>query len=313
VADWLAEVLGAIPGLDVERPDPDPTDVRADPDWPGREMPPDALPIVLGRLGEPGGRRIVLVGHTDVVLLGDPGPWSVDPAAGDVRDGQLYGRGACDMKGGVAATLAAVRAIAAAGLADDLTGEVLVAFVPSEEDAGQAMLAAIRAGATGDLGVNSEPSGLDIVVAHAGALAFRLTVPGRAAHASRRREGVSALDKLWVLSRAIEADEARRNEAETDPLMTDLGMPYPTIIGKVHGGEWASTVIDRVVAEGRRVRGSWRPGSSASSAEAAAPATRSQRAATTSTSIRYGGTSPATATVARVGGSVGKTARKTSL
>ena len=76
-------------------------------------------------------------------------------------------------------------------------------------------------------------------------------MPGRAAHASQRREGVSALDKLFVLCRALEADEARRNEAETDPLMTALGLPYPTIIGIVGGGEWASTVLDRVTADGR--------------------------------------------------------------
>lgn len=77
------------------------------------------------------------------------------------------------------------------------------------------------------------------------------TVPGRAAHASQRREGVSALDKLFVLVQALEADETRRNAAETDPLMTALGLPYPTIIGIVGGGEWASTVLDRVTADGR--------------------------------------------------------------
>ena len=124
-------------------------------------------------------------------------------------------------------------------------------LVPSEEDGGQGTLAAIRAGATGDMAIIPEPSALDIVVAHAGAITFRLTVPGRAAHASQRREGVSALDKLFVLSKALEADEIRRNTAETDPLMTALGLPYPTIIGIVGGGEWASTVLDRVTADGR--------------------------------------------------------------
>jgi acetylornithine deacetylase len=54
-----------------------------------------------------------------------------------------------------------------------------------------------------------------------------------------------------TLVRALEADEERRNAAEGDPLMTALGLPYPTIIGIVHGGEWASTVLDRIVADGR--------------------------------------------------------------
>ena len=251
VSDWLAVALRGIPGVAVERLAPDPATVRADPDWPGQEMDRTALPVVIGRLGRTGGRRVVLVGHTDVVPPGDLATWSVDPWAGRVSDGDLYGRGACDMKGGVAAILAAVRGVVDAGLSGALAGEVVVAFVPSEEDGGQGMLAAIRAGVTGDLAVITEPSNLDVVVAHAGAITFRLTVPGRAAHASQRREGVSALDKLWVLARALEADETRRNAAETDPLMTAMGLPYPTILGIVHGGDWASTVIDRVVADGR--------------------------------------------------------------
>ncbi len=245
----------------VERVDADLAAVRADPDWPGEEMPRDRLPIVLGRLGRPGGRRIVLVGHVDVVPPGDPATWDRDPWSGHVDGDRLYGRGACDMKGGVASILAAVKAVGDAGLADRLGGEILVASVPSEEDGGQGMLAAIRAGATGDMAVITEPTALDVVIAHAGAITFRLTVPGRAAHASVRREGVSALDKLQVLIRALEADETARNAAETDPLMTAHGLPYATIIGIVHGGDWASTVIDHLEVEGRygvRLGQTWR-------------------------------------------------------
>jgi acetylornithine deacetylase len=250
IAAWAADVLAEL-SLSVERLTPALDAVRSDPAWPGEEMPRRSLPVVIGRIGQAGGRRIVLSGHLDVVPPGDPATWSVDPWAGEIRDGAMYGRGSCDMKGGVAAILAAVRALAGAGDLGRLTGELVVALVPSEEDGGQGTLAAIRAGATGDAAIITEPSDLDVVVAHAGAITFRLTVPGRAAHASRRREGVSALDNLWVLARALEADEQRRNDAETDPLMTVLGLPYPTIIGIVSGGEWASTVLDRVVADGR--------------------------------------------------------------
>jgi acetylornithine deacetylase len=182
---------------------------------------------------------------------GDLATWTDDPWAAEIRDDRLYGRGACDMKGGVAAILAAVRALRGSGELTQLDGELLVVLVPSEEDGGQGTLAAIRSGAVADMAVITEPSRLDIVVAHAGAITFRLTVPGRAAHASVRREGVSALDNLQTLVRALEIDEAERNGAETDPLMTAHGLPYATIIGKVAGGDWASTVIDRVVAEGR--------------------------------------------------------------
>jgi acetylornithine deacetylase len=250
VAAEAARRLAAA-GAAVETLSPDPEVIREDPDWPGEETTRTSLPIVFGRIGRSGGRRIVLSGHLDVVPPGDPATWTTDPWAADVRDGRLYGRGACDMKGGVAAILGAVRALVASGDADRLDGEVLVALVPGEEDGGQGTLAAIRAGAVGDLAIIPEPSTLDIVVAHAGAITFRLTVPGRAAHASQRREGVSALDNLYVLLRALETDETARNAAETNPLMTALGLPYPTIVGIVRGGEWASTVLDQVVVDGR--------------------------------------------------------------
>lgn len=246
LADWL-EALG----LEVEVFTPNPADIRADPAWPGEEVPRTTLSVVLGHAGRAGGRRVVLSGHIDVVPAGDPATWALDPFSGAVIGGELYGRGSCDMKGGVAAILGAVRALRATGALDRLGGELVVALVPSEEDGGQGTLAAIRAGAIGDAAIITEPTGLDIVIAHAGAITFRLEVPGRAAHASRRAEGVSALANLQVLAAALEADEARRNGAETEPLMTALGMPYPSMIGKVSGGEWASTVMDRLVAEGR--------------------------------------------------------------
>jgi acetylornithine deacetylase len=246
----LVAELAADVGLAVERVETDPSAIAADPGYPGAEMPRGALPVVIGRTGRPGGRRLLLVAHVDVVPINDPGAWTVPPWEGLVRDGHLYGRGACDMKGGLAAILGAFRAVRDAGI--ELShGEAWLVAVPSEEDGGQGMLAAIRAGATGDGAIITEPSGLELVVAHAGALTFRLTVPGRAAHASQRREGVSALDKLMVIVAALERDEERRNAAETHPLMTPIGLPYPTIVGKVSGGEWASTVVDRVVADGR--------------------------------------------------------------
>jgi len=250
VAAWAAGTLRDL-GLEVVALRPDLAATRADPDWPGEEMTRSVLPVVIGQIGPGDGRRVILSGHLDVVPPGDPETWTRDPWAGEVHDGRLYGRGACDMKGGVAAIIGAVRALAAAGDLDRLEGSLQVVLVPSEEDGGQGTLAAIRAGASADAAIITEPTNLDVVVAHAGAITFRLTVPGRAAHASQRREGVSALDKLFVLARALEADEARRNAAESDPLMAALGLPYPTIIGIVGGGEWASTVLDRIVAVGR--------------------------------------------------------------
>ncbi len=239
-------------GLAVRSWDVDPVALAADPDHPGSEMPRRSLPLAAGTLaGERSGPRLLLAGHTDVVPPGDRGAWSLDPFRPEVRDGHVYGRGACDMKGGLVAALAALAAVHATVGPADLAGEAVVLAVPSEEDGGAGMLAAIRAGFVADAAIITEPTRLEIVTIQAGAITFRLAVPGRAAHASVRREGVSALEKLEVLHAALRADEAARNAAETRPEMQALGLPYPTIIGTIHGGDWASTVPDLVIAEGR--------------------------------------------------------------
>jgi acetylornithine deacetylase len=240
-------------GLDVRRHEHDPTVIAADPDFAGYEMPRTHLPVVVGRLGgSRPGRRAIVLGHVDVVPVGDPAQWRADPFAPHMEDGRLVGRGACDMKGGVAATLAAFRAVrAVTNEGADLAGEAILVSVPSEEDGGAGTLAAIRDGYVGDVAIIPEPTGLRIVTVHAGAITFRLTVPGKNAHASTRLEGVSALEKLEVVHAALRADEGARCAAETRPEMVALGLPYPTIIGKVSGGDWASTVPDLIVAEGR--------------------------------------------------------------
>jgi acetylornithine deacetylase len=249
--DAVAGRMAAL-GLAVRSWDADPVALAADPDHPGSEMPRTRLPLAAGTLrGALPGPRLLLAGHTDVVPPGDRGSWSLDPFRPELRDGRLYGRGACDMKGGLVAALAALAAVGATVDPADLAGEAVVLAVPSEEDGGAGMLAAIRAGFVADAAVITEPTRLEIVTIQAGAITFRLAVPGRAAHASVRREGVSALEKLELLHGALRADEAARNAAEMRPEMRALGLPYPTIIGTVHGGDWASTVPDLVVAEGR--------------------------------------------------------------
>lgn len=257
-ADLVADLLAAAgPAVAVERRDADPVALARDPAYPGTEMPRDVLPLVAGKVSAARpGRRMLLSGHLDVVPTGDPTTWATPPFAPEVRDGMMTGRGSCDMKGGVVAAVEALRALAsladASGrLPEPLAGEALFVGVPSEEDGGAGTLAAIRAGWTADAAIVTEPTRLVVVTAGAGAITFRLTVPGRAAHASTRLEGVSALEKLEVLHAALRADEAHRTATETDPRMLALGLPYPAIIGTVRGGDWASTVPDLVVAEGR--------------------------------------------------------------
>jgi len=247
VQEAVATLLGEA-GLLVERHLVALADVEADPAFPGVEMERTHLPIVAGRLrGSRPGPTLMLCGHVDVVPPGDPATWTTPAFEPRIRNGSMYGRGACDMKGGLVAALEALRLVAAV----DFAGEVILLAVPSEEDGGSGALAAIRAGYTADACIITEPTNMEMVVAHGGAITFTLGVPGRAAHASVRREGVSALDNLAYLVEALRADEATRNAAETRPEMRAIGLPYPTIIGRVSGGNWASTVMDSLEAHGR--------------------------------------------------------------
>ena len=252
--DHLARRLDA-GGFGVHAWDADPVALAADPAFPGMEVPRTVLPLVAGTFrGTRPGKRLLLVAHTDVVPAGEPASWTTPAFAPESRDGSVFGRGACDMKGGLVAALEAMRAVSRAvgpGGPDGLAGEVILLGVPSEEDGGAGTFAAIRAGYAGDAAVIPEPTRLDVVAISAGAITFRLAVPGRAAHASTRREGVSALDNLELLHAALRADETARNAAEMRPEMRALWLPYATIIGTVRGGEWASSLPDRVVAEGR--------------------------------------------------------------
>ncbi|MFB9840430.1 M20/M25/M40 family metallo-hydrolase, partial [Actinoallomurus acaciae] len=126
----------------------------------------------------------------------------------------------------------------------------LVACVVGEEDGGLGTYALLERGWRADACVIPEPTGLAVVPAAAGALTFRLRVPGLAAHAARRASGVSAIEKFLPVFTALRELEARRN-AEPDPLFARWDLAYPIEVGMVRAGDWASSVPGEVVAEGR--------------------------------------------------------------
>jgi len=245
----LARDLGSA-GLEVDHWRLPLDELTADPGFPGAEVERTEAWGLVGRLpGRGDGATFMLNAHVDVVPTGDLAAWSrPDPFSGQVAGGELHGRGACDMKAGLVAAAAAVSAIRRAGV--PLRGDLLLACVPAEEDGGLGTFGLLRRGWRADACVIPEPTGLDLVPANAGALTFRLTVPGRATHASRRTEGVSALEKLLPVLGALQRLEQRRN-AEVDPLMARWPIAYPLSIGTVRAGDWASTVPDLLVAEGR--------------------------------------------------------------
>jgi acetylornithine deacetylase len=245
VASWLEPAAD-----EVDRWVTPMAELEADPAYPGREVERDTVPVVAARIsGNRPGPTLVLTGHVDTVPVGDTTQWRRDPF-GEIDDGTLYGRGAADMKVGL---VVAAEAFAALAADRDFAGEVRLVAVPGEEDGGTGTLAAIRRGWTGDYVIIAEPTSaageLQIVVAHGGALTFSIGVQGRSAHAATRRLGESALDHFWTVHRALRQLEIELNESEADPTMAALGLPYPTTIGIVRGGTWASNVMERLTAE----------------------------------------------------------------
>lgn len=194
------------------------------------------------------GRSLLLNGHIDTVDPGDPAAWHHSPS-GEVVGDLLYGRGSCDMKGGVVSILTALRALDAAGVR--LRGDVLVSTTVGEEDGGLGALSTVLRGYRADGVVITEPTRMALVTAQAGSVVFRLTVPGRTAHGAVRDEGVSAVEKFVPLFLDLLAWEQERNAALKHPLYANMANKIPISVGVVHAGTWASTVPERLIAEGR--------------------------------------------------------------
>ncbi len=243
VADRLRRL-----GMEVDEWPIDLGEVRRHPAYSEEILRGEAVGVV-GALGTGDGPTLILNGHIDVVPAGGEALWSCPPWRATVSSGRLCGRGSADMKGGLGCALAAVKALQDAGAR--LRGRLLVQSVVGEEDGGVGTLAAILRGHTGDAAVVMEPTSLAVLPVQAGALSFRITVPGLAAHGCVRDEGVSAIEKFAVVHAALLELEARRNAAVTHPLLAGPRLPIPLSIGRVRAGEWASSVPERLVCEGR--------------------------------------------------------------
>ncbi|NUS04788.1 MAG: ArgE/DapE family deacylase [Nonomuraea sp.] len=236
-------------GLDVDVWKLDLPDLTAREGFPGTEAPrQEGYGVAAVTPGE-GVPALALQGHVDVVPTGDLAKWQgSDPFAARISGDVLHGRGACDMKAGLVANLAVVRALKRAGVR--LARPLAVHCVISEEDGGLGAFATLARGHTAEAAVITEPTSGAVITANAGALTFRLEVAGRAAHGATRYEGVNAIEVFWPVFEAIRRLEAERNR-DVPELFGGNAMPYPIEVGTVRAGDWASTVPDLLVAEGR--------------------------------------------------------------
>ena len=198
---------------------------------------PNLIGILKGA-GE--GKSLFLSGHIDVVQRG--GNWTHDPFAADIEDGKLYGRGAVDMKGGIAAMAAALKAIQMTGL--KLKGDVKIGTVVDEEAGGMGSLALVAAGNRADACIITEPTNLKIAPLCRGILWGKLVIEGRAGHIElkqgdwRKGGAVDGIEKGLLYLKAfgnLNKDWAIHKKHKY------MSIPCQINMAEFHAGEYPTT------------------------------------------------------------------------
>lgn len=184
----------------------------------------EGRPSVLARLERGEGRTLLLAGHLDTV--GVEG-MSIPPFDGVVREGRLWGRGAADMKGGVAAALAAARDLAA----DEFAGTLVVALTADEEEAGRGCRQLMDGGLRADGAIVCEPTSLAVMPAHKGFAWVGIEFRGQAAHGSRPERGVDAILHAGKFLARLDEIETRLSQRNRHPLLGFGSIHAGTITG----------------------------------------------------------------------------------
>ena len=210
-------------------------------DYAGREN-----VVALHQPSTVGGRSLLLQGHVDVVPEGAADLWATPPFDPQIRGGRMYGRGAGDMKAGLAAIVGAMQALRLAGLAP--AAQVQLAAVIEEECTGNGALAVMHALPAPDAAVIPEPGPghVALYVAEVGVVWAWITVTGRPAHVREMQSGVNAIEAAYVLMERFRALENAANRGERrHPAFAGDNHPINVNLGTITGGEWTSSVATR--------------------------------------------------------------------
>jgi acetylornithine deacetylase len=190
--------------------------------------------------GENEGRSLILNGHVDVVSPEPVSQWGDrDPFGAHIEDGWMIGRGAADMKCGLASMLGAVRGLRALGLTPK--APLTIESVVEEECSGNGTLQTLLAGYTADAAVIAEPFGAAITTSQVGVLWFSVRISGVPGHAAEGQHATNAIEKSLAVIGALRGLEAELNAAPPAPydLFTH---PINLNVGTIRGGDWQSTV-----------------------------------------------------------------------
>ena len=179
--------------------------------------------------GKGDGPRLILNGHLDTVPTDDLSLWNVEPFSGEIRDGYLYGRGACDMKGGLSTQIAVAHYLT--NHLDRLKGTLVLHFAAGEEKAEPGTLSLLDAGYTGDFGIVTEPTELRIAAATRGLAPIHIRLKGRSTHASRSHLGINPTWGLVWVMQALEEYKTELEKKKPPPAV-------PWFLHTDHGSGW---------------------------------------------------------------------------
>lgn len=191
--------------------------------------------------GRTRGRSLILNGHVDVVPEGPLEMWSRSPWEPHLEGDWLYGRGAADMKAGLAGNIFAIDAIRRAGFEPAAT--VYLQSVTEEECTGNGALACLVRGYRADAALITEPSNHTLVRGNVGVIWFRVRVEGHPVHVREAGAGANAIEAGYEIVSALRALEVELNAEKGDhPGWNDVHHPINLNLGKIAGGDWASSV-----------------------------------------------------------------------
>ena len=235
--------------LEVDAFEPDVERLKGYPGYVEPELPFSGRPNVVGIWkGSGGGKSILLNGHVDTVPLEPIGEWKTGPLSGTVSDHKVVGRGASDMKSGLAAMTMAVIILKRLGV--QLKGDVILEYVVDEERTGLGTLACVERGYKADAGICCETSDLQIMPACIGRMWFTINLKGKPAGISARWEGVSSIEKAYKIIQAIDELEKIRFEDLHHPLYPDNRGALPCTVTMIRAGTFPSITPEDAVLRG---------------------------------------------------------------
>ncbi|MEM3598012.1 MAG: ArgE/DapE family deacylase [Candidatus Hadarchaeum sp.] len=246
IQEFIASRLSEM-GLEIDVWEPDWEQLKKHPGYVQVDQGYEGRPNVVGVLKGRGGRSLLLNGHVDVIPA-NPSAWKHDPWRGEIVGDRLYGRGASDMKSGLAAMTMALDCLLKAGIRPK--GDIILEYVVDEERSGHGTLACVLKGYRADAGICCESSDLNIQPACIGRIWFEIIVKGKPAGIARRWEGVDAIEKGYKVTQAIlDLEKIRINELK-HPLYPDNRGALPCSVGVFDAGEFPSSLADRCVLRG---------------------------------------------------------------